>query len=499
MAATVHANFYRRVEEAIANQTLQGALDRATARMQLGRANGAKAFPEFESVRDRAREIRARTIGHLDAYLEQFVNAVEARGGTVFYAETADDAVKYVCELAKRKGVRSAVKSKSMISEELELNKFLEAIGVRVVETDLGEYVVQLAHDHPSHIVAPIIHWTKEQVADLFRKELGATDDELADVPQMTQFARRKLRAEFLQADLGISGTNFGIAETGSICICTNEGNGRLTTTLPRIHVAMMGIERLVPTMADLGAMLHVLGRSATGQKLTSYTNILTGPRRPGEPDGPEELHVVLVDNGRSKVLASELAEILYCIRCGACLNVCPVYQEIGGHAYATVYPGPVGSVLTPGLRGISHFHELPNASSLCGACREVCPVRIDIPRMLLALRATAVKEAPESVPKWLRTGMKAFRWMALRPALFKLAGKLGSISTRRMASKDGWVKELPGPLAAWTKARDFPAMAPKSFSAQWRKRGGSRPAGTKSGTKSGATSGSSASGRKPS
>jgi L-lactate dehydrogenase complex protein LldF len=245
-----------------------------------------------------------------------------------------------------------------------------------------------------------------------------------------------------------------------------------------------------VPTMADLGAMLQVLGRSATGQKLTSYTNILTGPRRPGEPDGPEELHVVLVDNGRSKVLASELAEILYCIRCGACLNVCPVYQEIGGHAYGTVYPGPVGSVLTPGLRGITHFHELPNASSLCGACREVCPVRIDIPRMLLALRATAVKEAPEAAPSWLRVGLKAFRWVALRPALFRIAGKLGSMSTRWMA-KDGWVKELPGPLAAWTKARDFPAMAPKSFSAQWRKRGGSRP--------SRRSPASSASGRRPS
>jgi L-lactate dehydrogenase complex protein LldF len=360
-----------------------------------------------------------------------------------------------------------------MVTEELELNGFLEEAGVRVVETDLGEYVVQLSHDHPSHIVAPIIHWTKGDVADLFREKLNAKDEEVADVPEITAFARRMLRQEFLQADMGISGVNFGVASTGSLCLCTNEGNGRLTTTVPRIHVAMMGIERLVPTMADLAVMLQVLGRSATGQKLTVYSNILTGPRRlsmadGGEPDGPEQLHVVLVDNGRSKLLGGELAEILYCIRCGACLNVCPVYQEIGGHAYGSVYPGPVGSVLTPGLRGIADFVDLPNASSLCGACREVCPVRIDIPRMLLKLRDTATHETP--TPFWLRGGVQMLGWLAGRPTMFRLAGRLGSFASRMVAS-DGWISALPGPLAGWTKSRDFPALAKASFMDRWRQR----------------------------
>lgn len=468
--ATAHANFYRRVDEALANPVLQGALDLATARMKDHRTHAAEQFPGMEAERDRARDIRADTIGRLDEHLDRFTTELEALGGHVYFAETAADAIAYVVDLARRKGVRSAVKSKSMVSEELELNAHLEAAGVKVVETDLGEYVVQIAHSHPSHIVAPIVHMTRGQVAELFKREVGATDDEVADIPQMCQFARRVLREAFLEADMGISGTNFAVAETGSVCICTNEGNGRMTTTLPRIHVALLGIERVVPSMEDLGVMLQVLARSATGQKLTVYTNVLTGPRRPGEPDGPEELHVVLVDNGRSKVLAGELAEILYCIRCGACLNVCPVYQEIGGHAYGSVYPGPVGSVLTPGLRGIGPFQELPNASSLCGACREVCPVRIDIPRMLLALRAQGVREA--ETPAWLRYGLKAYRWMALRPALFRLAGSLGRISTRLMAT-EGWIHRLPGPLAGWTQSRDFPAMAPQSFTAKWHARRG--------------------------
>src|SRR5689334_15032293 len=281
------ATFYKRVEEALADQRLQGALDRAMSRLQSVRSVSLQAFPDSDAVRDQARQIRAHTLSRLDHYLDQFTRNVEARGGSVFYAHTAQDAIRYVCDLARARGVQTVVKSKSMVTEELALNGYLEAGGATVVETDLGEWVVQLAHDHPSHIVAPIIHWTKEDVGALFKREVGATDEDVVDVPQMTQFARRMLRRAFLQADMGISGVNFAIAETGSVTICTNEGNGRLTTTLPRIHVAMMGIERIVPTVEDLGVVLQVLGRSATGQKLTVYTNILTGPRREGEVDGP--------------------------------------------------------------------------------------------------------------------------------------------------------------------------------------------------------------------
>jgi L-lactate dehydrogenase complex protein LldF len=476
------ATFYKRVEAAIADQRLQGALDLGLTRLKTGRTNSLNAFPDAEAVRDQARAIRAHTLSRLDEYLDQFVRNVEARGGTVYYAHTAEDAIRYVVDLARAKGVQSLVKSKSMVTEELELNGFLEAAGVKVVETDLGEWVVQLGHDHPSHIVAPIMHLNRQDVATLFKQEVGATDEDLTDVPQMTAFARRVLRRAFLQADMGISGVNFAVAETGSVCICTNEGNGRLTTTLPRIHVAMMGIERVVPTMEDLGVMLQVLARSATGQKLTVYTNIVSGPRRQqpdgaggavtGEPDGPEELHVVMLDNGRTRMLGSELAEILYCIRCGACLNICPVYQEIGGHAYGSVYPGPVGAVLTPGLRGIAHFHELPNASSLCGACREVCPVRIDIPRMLLKLREEATHDdaAAAGTPWWLRAGLRGYKWMATRPALFRFAGRTGGMLTRLIA-RDGWIRRLPGPLGGWTQSRDFPAMPAKSFTQRWHER----------------------------
>jgi L-lactate dehydrogenase complex protein LldF len=493
------ATFYKRVEQALGDQRLQGAMDSAMARLQEVRNTSFNAFADGEAVRDHARHIRAHTLSRLDEYLDQFTRNVEARGGTVFYAHTAADAIRYVCDLARARGVQSVVKSKSMVTEELELNGYLESAGVTVVETDLGEWVVQLAHDHPSHIVAPIIHLKREDIAKLFKEKADATDEEVADVPQMTAFARRMLRRAFLQADMGISGVNFAVAETGAVTICTNEGNGRLTTTLPRIHVAMMGIERIVPTMEDLGVVLQVLARSATGQKLTVYTNMLSGPRRPGvrnsgdgasaesaresageneldgEPDGPEELHVVMLDNGRSKLLGGELAEILYCIRCGACLNICPVYQEIGGHAYGTVYPGPVGAVLTPGLRGLAQFHELPNASSLCGACREVCPVRIDIPRMLLKLREEATHDPATraiATPWWLRVGLRGYQWMAMRPGLFRFAGRAGGVVTRLLA-REGWIRRLPGPLGGWTQSRDFPAMPAKSFTQRWQERSG--------------------------
>jgi L-lactate dehydrogenase complex protein LldF len=281
------------------------------------------------------------------------------------------------------------------------------------------------------------------------------------------------LRQEFLRADMGISGGNLGVAETGSVCLVTNEGNGRLTTTAPRIHVALMGIERIVPTMADLGTVLRVLARSATGQPLSVYTNVITGPRRAdaageGEPDGPDEVHVVLVDNGRSSLVGTDLAEILYCIRCGACLNACPVYQAIGGHAYGSVYPGPVGAVLTPALRGLGVFGELPQASSLCGACREVCPVRIDIPRMLLTLRARTVEEVGQ--PAWITTGLRWYSRLATRPRLFAMAGRITARLSRAIA-RGGWIRRLPGPLRRWTMHRDFPAMPAQSFQAAWKAR----------------------------
>lgn len=475
--------FYERVEDALHNPQLHTALNIATTRFVTGRAKALATLPEAEALRDHARRIRAHTIAHLDQYLAQFAAAVENLGGHVYWAQTAPEATRYVVELAQARGVKAVVKSKSMVSEELELNHVLEGAGVRVVETDLGEYIIQLAQDKPSHIIAPVIHKTRQQVAELFREKLNATEADLADVPDMTDLARRTLRADFLQADMGISGVNFGVAETGSICLVTNEGNGRLTTTVPPIHVAMMGMERLVPTIEDLGVMLQILARSATGQKLSVYSNIITGPRRvkavegPGgqaaneaEPDGPNELHVVIVDNGRSKILGGELAEILYCIRCGACLNACPVYRQIGGHAYGSVYPGPVGSVVTPGLYGLGPWSDLPQASSLCGACREVCPVRIDIPRMLLKLRDQS-RQAGQA-PLWLKLGIRLYRFAALRPGLFHLGGRLSSWATR-LLGRNGWITRLPGPLAAWTNYRDFPVFAKKSFSQRWRQERG--------------------------
>jgi L-lactate dehydrogenase complex protein LldF len=468
------ATFYTRVDHALHDPALRAAMKRATTRLVSGRAAGMAQFENAEAVRDHARAIRAHTIGQLDRYLEQFERAAIARGGHVHWAATAGDAVKIVADIARQHGVETAVKAKSMVSEEIELNPALAAAGVEVLETDLGEYVVQIDNDHPSHIVAPIIHKSRREIAELFRTRLNAREDEVADVAQMTAFARRRLRAAFLKADMGISGGNFGVADTGALCICTNEGNGRLTTTLPRVHVALMGIERLVPTLADLGVMLQVLGRSATGQKLTVYSNIIAGPRRAsgqpgeGESDGPDHLHIVLVDNGRSGLLGTDLAEILYCIRCGACLNACPVYQEIGGHAYGSVYPGPVGAVLTPGLRGLDGWQDLPQASSLCGACREICPVRIDIPRMLLSLRDKSTKGG--YAPVWATSGLWVFAQLAKRPRLYHLAQRLGSVVTRRLAT-DGWIRQMPAHFSLWTRRRDFPAFAPRTFLSQWKER----------------------------
>ena len=458
--------FNVRVHEALGDQQLRAALEAVTERFAETRAKGLASLADPDAVRDRGRAIRAHTLRKLDVYLSQFEENVEAAGGQVYWARDAREANAYVTDLARARGVELVVKAKSMLSEEIGLNHALAELGVTVVESDLGEYILQLAGETPSHIVTPAIHKTAHQVGRLFHEKLGAplTDD----IAKMTATARAALRETFLSAGMGVSGVNFGVAESGTICLVTNEGNGRLVTSVPRVHVALMGVERVVPTLQDLAVMLQLLARSATGQKLTVYTSLLTGPRRPGEPDGPEELHVVLVDNGRTRTLSGELAEILYCIRCGACLNACPVYREIGGHAYGSVYSGPIGAVVTPALGGVGPWAELPHASSLCGACKEVCPVRIDIPRMLLKLRHEGTRAGHR--PLWLAAGLKLYVWAARRPAMFRLAGRAASLLTR-LLGRDGWMRRLPPPLSAWTASRDFPVFAGRGFVAEWERK----------------------------
>lgn len=464
----MNSGFNRRAEIALVDDSLQQALRLTRSKFVDSRLRALGSLPHGEALRDQARIIRANTLARLDEHLLAFEASARANGSQVHWAQDGAEACAIVRQIAQENGVQRIVKGKSMLSEEIELNRALEGAGLTVLETDLGEYIVQISHDRPSHIIAPIIHKTKDEVAALFHDHLGTPAD--ADIPTLTAAARRTLRQGFLQAEMGITGANFGLAETGSTVLVTNEGNGRLCSTAPSIHVALIGIERIVPTLADLGVLLQVLAASATGQALSVYTSLITGPRRSRDEDGPDQVHIVLVDNGRTAALAGELAEILYCIRCGACLNVCPVYQNVGGHAYDAVYPGPVGIVVNPALDGLGPWNELPQASSLCGACTEACPVRIDVPRMLLKLRADAVAEG--YAPAWLRAGIHLYAWAATHPRLFRLGGRFARLG-QRLAPRAafGWTRRLPGPLAAWTQTRAFPPLAAESFSQRWEKR----------------------------
>jgi len=455
--------FRERAGQALRDSFLQEALTIATTKFIGLRREAFAEFPEGEALRDRAREIKEATLQRLDHYLDLLIDNVERRGGHVHYATTPEEARRIVLDVARRTGARTAVKSKSMATEEIHLNDALEAAGVTPIETDLGEYIIQLAHEKPSHIIAPAIHKTKGQVAELFARELKR--ETVADPEVLTRIAREELREKFLQADLGISGANFGVADTGTIVLVTNEGNGRMVTSLPRVHVAVMGVEKVIPSMTDLAVFLAILAKSATGQKLSVYTSLVNGPRRGGELEGPEEFHLVLLDNGRIRQIAGPLREALSCLRCGACLNVCPVYRQIGGHAYGYTYPGPIGILLTAMLNGPESVKDLAHASSLCGACLEACPVRIDIPRMLIELR----KDVNERrIAPWSeRVVFGALGRLLQHPALYRVAARLARLVQRPFVRGDV-IRRVPLVFGDWTRTRDLPPIAARTFQERW-------------------------------
>jgi len=464
-------DIHARVHRALEDQHLQKALRSSTLRLYEHREHARAEVPGFERLRELAHAIKRETMDHLDYYLTQFADNVERRGGKVHWAANGEEACAMIVEIAERKGCREVVKAKTMVSEEIELNRALEAATIRPYETDMGEFILQLAGEHPAHIVAPAIHKTRHDVSDLFVARLHA--EPASEPERLTAVARRVLREKFAKAGMGLTGANFAIAETGTIVLAENEGNIRYCTTAPRVHVALVGIEKLIPRFIDLGVFLRLLARSGTGQKLTVYTSLITGPASGGE-DGPEEMHVVMVDNGRVATLADEkMREALYCIRCGACLNVCPVYRKVGGHAYGWVYSGPIGALITPEFLGIERARELPFASSLCGACREVCPVKINIPDLLLHLRGQAQEKtptpSPSDSPVSERTAMRFWAWVMKRPRIYVLASRLARLG-QQLFVRQGWIRSFPlFPLSRWTDARDLPALAPKTFRERWR------------------------------
>ncbi|WP_203072238.1 lactate utilization protein B [Falsiroseomonas ponticola] len=460
-------SFKAAAARALADPRLKIAIDRTTITAETKRGAALQDFPQFAAARERGTAIKDHVVAHLDHYLMEFERNALASGAKVHWASTAEEACAIVLDICRAAGARSVTRAKSMLGEEIGLPHALEAAGITRVETDLAEHIIQLAKEPPSHIVWPALHKTREQVAALFREAHGTTQDS-EDVPAMVESARRQLRARFLDAEVGISGANFLIADSGAVCTVTNEGNAELTTTPPRVHIVTAGIEKLVPSLPHAFAMLRLLVRSATGADITQYTTFHCGPKREGDRDGPGEFHVVLVDNGRTRMLATGLRDMLRCIRCGACMNHCVVYRQIGGHAYGATYPGPMGAVLTPALEGVERARDLPHACTLNGRCQEVCPVGIPLPTLLRGWRDRSWREG--LVPAGTRAGMRLFRFLAERPFLYRLATAM-AVRGMRLFRRSGWIRRMPG-AAGWTEHRDLPAPAGRTFMEQLRERG---------------------------
>ncbi len=460
-------NFTANAAAALKNEPLQEALAVVRSHSIQTRAKTVAALPEFEALRDQARDLKNHVLANLGRYLEQFEASVVASGGQVHWCSDAETARQTILQLCRRAKAKTATKGKTMIGEEIGINDFLAANGIEPVETDLGEYIIQLRGETPSHIIGPALHVTKKQVEETFRAAHQDLDPKrsLEEPATLMAEARTKLRSKFLKADIGITGANFLIADTGSTVIVTNEGNGDLTQMLPRIHVVLASIEKVVPSVADAMTLLRVLPRSATGQELSVYATFSTGPKRPGDLDGPDEFHVVLLDNGRSAFLGTEFEEMLRCIRCGACMDHCPVYHTVGGHAYGWVYPGPIGALLTPALVGLQNAGPLPNASTLCGRCESVCPVRIPIPKLLRHWREQEFSRA--MIPPVQRSGLGLWAFAVRHPWLYRLMTRCAARILAWRGAGQGRVSALP--LAGgWTRHRDLPVPAGRTFHELW-------------------------------
>ena len=460
-------DFHSLSVKAAGDEKLKRSINNAVLRQHVARQLRVLELPDSDKLRTLAGNIKQHTLDNLDYYLEQLQSNVEKNGGHVHWAADAEDARRIILDIARDHDARRIIKSKSMVSEEINLAHVLEAAGFDVVETDLGEFIVQISKDRPSHLVAPIVHKDKASIAKLFSEyfETPYNDDPNA----LTLQAREYLRDKFRKSDLGMTGGNFLCAESGLVCSVENEGNQRQSVSTPRVLIALVGIEKVVPRMVDLAVMLKLLTRSATGAPITIYTNLYGGPRGFGEKDGPEEFHLVLVDNGRSEILGSEYRETLRCIRCGACLNACPIYRKIGGHAYGSVYPGPIGALITPLFQGLKQFKDLPQASSLCGACYEACPVKINIPKYLIEMRRDIVQTHLNG--RIERMVYRTWARMLHSPLLYWLIATMQKWDLRRRARGTGWVRKLPKIAAGWTQIRDMPAPAKRTFHEMWKDR----------------------------